>query len=204
MRSRPSCPRRALGRPSCPALHPAGLQPRAERQERALLQGGPRQEEAAWLLAGERQGGREWIGDAAGCAGSHGQRAHPPRPQTGALRADYPAGRSGRAPDRSAGSGTSSTAVSKCRRRCRPPGCTPVPVAHLQGIRKQLAAHPIVVALIFFIMVFSGGCCCRGRGRTGAAQSPPPRCGCARSCAGVAARPLPGAPPACLLDKAGA
>ncbi|PSC73199.1 S-acyltransferase 3 [Micractinium conductrix] len=25
-----------------------------------------------------------------------------------------------------------------------------------QGIRKQLAAHPIVVALIFFIMVFSG------------------------------------------------
>lgn len=25
-----------------------------------------------------------------------------------------------------------------------------------QGIRKQLAAHPLVVALIFFIMIFSG------------------------------------------------
>ncbi|KAL4441865.1 hypothetical protein ABPG77_003781 [Micractinium sp. CCAP 211/92] len=25
-----------------------------------------------------------------------------------------------------------------------------------QGIRKQLAAHPVVVALIFFIMIFSG------------------------------------------------
>ncbi|KAI3434675.1 hypothetical protein D9Q98_002739 [Chlorella vulgaris] len=25
-----------------------------------------------------------------------------------------------------------------------------------QGVRKQLAAHPLVVALIFFIMIFSG------------------------------------------------
>ena len=36
------------------------------------------------------------------------------------------------------------------------PAHGPVLASRAQGFRKQLAAHPVVVALIFFIMVFSG------------------------------------------------
>lgn len=53
------------------------------------------------------------------------------------------------------------------------PNVAPLHFPCSQGIRKQLAAHPVVVALIFFIMIFSGGRpgCERLQGTIGAART---------------------------------